>query len=160
MKTLRLTAISIALLGYGTSVADESPENALDAPAGAQETSSQLLWSDFDPGESTLLMQANAVYAALRAREAAEQGIEVDTVTITTADAGQTTASAGNCRHLAEPGSLFMRERCFYETSAESAANEFQYRMEMQQNQELHDINFLESAEYEMAYRRFLAQQQ
>lgn len=160
MKTLRLTAISIALLGYGTSVADEPAESTAEATEGVQETETQFLWSNYDPSESTLLKQANAVYAALRAREAAEQGIEIDTVTITAADAGQTTASAGNCRHLAEPGSLFMRERCFYETSAESAANEFQYRMEMQQNKALHDINFLESAEYEMAYRRFLAQQQ
>jgi hypothetical protein len=107
MNLLRLSAASIALIGFGTSLADEPAETAQSATDGASATS-QLRWSEFDPAASTLLKQANAVYAALRAREAAEQGIEIDTVLITAVDADQGSTNAGNCRHLAEPGSLIM----------------------------------------------------
>jgi hypothetical protein len=159
MKALRLTAASIALIGFGSSLADETLDNSA-TPADGASAPSRVLWSEYDPAESTLLKQANAVYAALRAREAVEQGIEIDTVLVTAADAGQGNTGTGNCRHLAEPGSLFMRERCFYETRGEESLNEFQYRMEKQFIRDQQDRNFLESAEYELAYRQYLNQQQ
>jgi hypothetical protein len=158
MKAFRLTAVSVALMSCGSVLADEPAENAPAQPAGAA-NAANTLWSDFDPAESTLLKQANAVYAALRAREAVEQGIEMDTVLVTATDAGQDNTSVGNCRHLAEPGSLFMRERCFYETRGEAALNEFQYRMEREYIRDKQARDFLESAEYELAYRQSLQQQ-
>jgi hypothetical protein len=160
MNILRLSAATIALIGYGASVlADEPTDSAQTAADGVSETS-EMRWSEFDPARSTLLKQANAVYAALRAREAAEQGIELDTVFVSAADAAQSPSNPGNCRHLAEAGSLIMRERCFYETRGEAALNEFQYRMETQFIRDQQDRAFLEAAEYELAYRRSLQEQQ
>jgi hypothetical protein len=47
------------------------------------------------------------------------------------------------------PGSRFMTERCFYETPGEKALNDYQVQRDIQENIYLHQLNFLERAEYQ-----------
>jgi len=163
MKSLRLAAMTIALVGFGISLADEAPDNAA-AASEAEATNSAsppFRWSDFAGEESTLRQHANAVYVALRAREAAERGIELDVVSINLADADQGDSSkTGFCRHMGTPDSRIMRERCTYQTSDEKAFNDYQFREEIEQIREMQELMWLENAEYELAYRRSLMQQQ
>jgi hypothetical protein len=142
MKLLRLAAVAIALGGFGV--------------AQAEETNSQVLWSSFELSESSLFIQFNAVVSAWREREAAKSGIPIENIDATVADNRQGVANPGNCKHLALPGSRFMTERCFYESPGEAALNEWQYSREMVEFQEQLERNFLEEAEYGLAYRRYL----
>jgi len=164
MTSLRLAATTIALLGFGTCLADEAPDNATEAseateiPAAA---AAEFRWSDFASDVSTLRQQANAVYVALRAREAAERGIEIDFVSIELADTDEADSSrVGFCRHMGTPDSRIMRERCTYQSTDEKAFNDYQFREEIEQIREMQELMWLENAEYELAYRRSLMQRQ
>jgi len=142
MKLLRLAAVTLALGGFGVTQAEE--------------TDSPVLWSSFELSESSLFVQFNAVVSAWREREAAERNIPIENIDATVADNSPGIDKAGNCKHLALPGSRFMTERCFYESPGEAALNEWQYSREMIEFQEQLERNFLEEAEYGLAYRRYL----
>jgi hypothetical protein len=156
MKLLRLSAATIALIGYGSVQAQEAADAASGDAGAADQNSAPVLWSDVQQGQSSLLAQAEAVFAALRARDAAERGVELETVEVTLAD-NDTVQRGSNCKHLAIPGSRFMTERCIYESPGERALNQYQYESEFEQIREQSDMMFLEIAEYELAYRQSLA---
>ena len=160
MKILRLTAATIALVGFAAAQAQESAGEVTAETENQQE----FRWSDYPIEESTLTAQAKTAYAILRVRDAAEYGtpLEIDTVAVDLADASDRTPNSGLCRdRMPRPGSrIVVKDRCIYESPGEAALNEFQYEMERRRMQELADIRFLDYAEYNMAYRREQARQQ
>lgn len=159
MHLLRLSAISVALFGSVSALADEADDPAIERSRTAA-SAPQPLWSEFTD-ESSLLSQAQAASAAHNRRVAKARGVSLETIDATLmADAGTPAAENGNCKHLPLPGSRFMTERCFYETPGEAALNDYQFRREIQENIEQQQRNYLEIAGYSLGYRRSLAEQQ
>jgi hypothetical protein len=170
MRQSRLTAATLSLLGAGMCIADELPPAGPD-PAAESAGSPELVFSDYRPADSTLLPQINVVLAALIASKAGAQGssgvdeLAIEVVDVNAMDstlAGVRSSAAGRslCRHMARPGSRIMRERCFDETAAEAAFNDYRYQREIEQMREQNARDFLEVAEYGLAYRRSLAEQE
>jgi hypothetical protein len=174
MKRFGLSAIPIALLGAGVGQADDGPTGpagGTDHLLAAVETP-EMRWSDFRLAESTLAPQINAVFATRNSRRmiaspdangGAGEPVEMAAVTVNAMDATATEASAsgpraGQCLHMAKPGSRIMRERCFYEDPGEAALNDYQFRAEIEQMLEQNARDFLEVAEYSLGYRRSLAE--
>jgi hypothetical protein len=123
------------------------PTPATDA--NGQEGPGLLRWRQLGD-DSTLLPQAVAATASLRALIAAERGVEIETIDLTATGvaAAEPQRRDGNCKHLPLPGSRFMTERCFYETRGEEALNDYQLEQDIKENIYLHQLNFLEQAEY------------
>ena len=175
MKLLCLTTLAIGLGGATACLADDlltAGHGQGAATAGRPE----LVFSDYRPSESTLLPQINAVLAALMAKRAGADSsganvangpngpeielVEFDYRNSTLADARSDASAGPLCKHMAPPGSRIMRERCFYEAPGEAALNDYQFQEEIEQMREQNARDFLEVAEYGLAYRRSLAEQQ
>jgi len=157
MRFLTLAASTIALLGSAAAQAEESRLTPVSDATESETATTDFRWKDYPIDESSVMAQARAVYMILRAREAAEYGMRVvstDAVDAVIADGTELEADAGNCRRLTRPGSLFREQRCFYESPAEAALSEFQYEMERREMEDAMARQFLETAEYEMAFRK------
>lgn len=157
MSLSRLSALALAVAAVAS--AEANGDSATTSGSAATATLVAVpLWKDA-PGESSLASQAKAAAAAHRLRVAAARGVSVETIDATMADSRPPAGDNGNCRHLPMPGSRFMRDRCFYESPGEAALNEYQYRREFEESFEKMQREFLDVAEYSLAYRRYLNEQ-
>ncbi len=147
MNLLRCTALTLALVGCQSALAEEPADAA----------SETTLWTDYAE-ESSLLPQLESVLRSLRARyELPESPVEVETVNVDASVAERELyANDGNCALRPRPGSRIMVERCFYETPQERAFNQWIYQEEIKQIRAQHDQQFLEEARYGRAYRESL----
>jgi hypothetical protein len=162
MNLLRLSAVTIALTGFGIALADESARTDRGLSAKPAAGAREQLWSEFDDADSLLLPQVRAVFAALSSRKAAADDVEVEAISVAVADPdlrASNVSNAGNCKHLPLPNSRFMTERCFYQSEGQKSLDDYQYRMEIIQTREQNDRDFVEVAEYGLTYRRSMLEQ-
>jgi hypothetical protein len=133
-----LSAAALALFAFGTAQAQEAIRAAtVPDDAAAREHQDRAMSEPTYDG--SLLTQAKAVLAALRARREVEEQVRAsDDASVATvlvdasAIAGRAvTAAASECRLMPMPGSRIMKERCYYPSDGERVLNDQQFREEL-----------------------------
>ena len=150
MKHVVASVAAIALAGAMSASAEEKDQEQLSGAGDGSDT--RFTWDSEAAEKSLLLPQFSAV---LRARDA-RLGVTVETTQVRLADNATASGDLGNCKHMPRPGSRFMTTRCFYPSTGERTLNDYQFRAEIEQMREQHARDFLEVAEYSLAYRRHL----
>ena len=160
MRSIRLSALAVTIAGLATAQAEEAVTAATGPVTADPPPAAATYWSAVTE-DSSLVSQARAASAAQRARLAAARGVTVETVNVMFADSRPPqSGNNGFCQHVtAHPGSLFMRERCFYEGPAEAALNDYQIERDYEDFLQQQYRDFLEVAEYSLQYRRSLMNQ-
>jgi hypothetical protein len=140
-----VTAISLAFAGSLVAQADdERKSSASHRPAGDD---SEFRWSEGQLS-SSLLPQANAVFAALRAQYSQETD-DVEVLSIRVADLDSAAEGSDGCELRPATGSRIREVRCYNPTPGEKALNDYQFQEEIRYTRQQQDIKQMQQAELE-----------
>lgn len=153
MNRLRASAASIALaalpLSFSSLVAQESQDNderSVPAAPGSEPAN----WTAYADDDTSLLTQASAVFADLRAKHGVEAepvivAKNVDLVAMNDRPGRPIREGNGSegCKFMESPGSRIREWRCYYPNDGEKALNEYQFSEEIRINRRLSEAAFL-----------------
>jgi hypothetical protein len=147
MRAFYASAASIALAGGLSANADD-----IGAASGADDRT--MASEDFSTGdgESTLLPQAKAVFAAIRQRTApSAEGEQETVVDLGVKLAANEPDSRRDCQTMPIPGSRIREMRCYTPTAGEAALNKYQFQEEIRQLRQQDAIRVMEQAQRDRA---------
>lgn len=145
MKMSRLSCAAFAVLSVTLAQADTPTEPAGSAPVPAIEEEGWALRAD---GDSSILPQARAIFAALN-RRAGRPGPSVtatspQTINVADLDSERKEIPDGNgsegCKYMPVPGSRIKEMRCYYPSEGEKQLNAYQNESDLRYARDLRNI--------------------
>jgi hypothetical protein len=141
MNLLRLSAVPIAVFGLPLSFSAANAEDSEISSAPGVLGSEVSHWAAYADDDNSLLTQARAVFADLRAKrglepEAPTVGKNVQVVAMNDRPGQQLRTGNGSegCRFMEIPGSRIREWRCYYPSEGEKILNAYQFREEIRDN--------------------------
>jgi hypothetical protein len=142
MNRLRISAAWIVLLTLPLASSAALAEDDKQEPSAVDALRTEPgLWSAYADDDSSLLTQATAVFADLRAKHGVEaepliapKNVQVVAMNDDSVRHLRTGNGSEGCKFMEIPGSRIREWRCYFPNEGEKALNEYQFREEIRMN--------------------------